>query len=124
MAKQKMTYVDGFVLVVPKKNIAAYRAMAKLGAKTWKKYGALDYVECIADDMRPKGIVATFPKVLKLKKNEVAVFAYITYRSRAHRDQVNAKVMKDQEMGASGEEAMPFDMKRLSFGGFKVMVRM
>ena len=122
MSKSK--YVDGFVLVVPKKNLAAYKKMATLGGKVWKKNGAIDYKECVADDMNPKYVKFTFPKMTKARPGEVVFFSYITYKSRAHRDQVNAKVMKDPMMNDPKykDMPMPFDMKRMAFGGFKVMV--
>ncbi len=118
-------YVDGFVLVVPKKSIAAYTKMAKIGRKVWKKHGAIDYKECVIDDSRPKGVVYTFGKAMKTKPNETVFFSYITYKSRAHRDAVNAKVMKDSLMNNAKykDMPMPFDMKRMSFGGFKVLVQ-
>lgn len=124
-------YVDGFLLVVPKNKLAAYRAMAAKGAKIWKKYGALDYVEAVGDDLYPKMTdptgkekAAQFPKVAKAKSNETVVFSYIVYKSKAHRDQVNAKVMKDPYMNDPKEmgKEMPFDMKRMAYGGFKVIV--
>ncbi|PIR83949.1 DUF1428 domain-containing protein [Candidatus Kaiserbacteria bacterium CG10_big_fil_rev_8_21_14_0_10_51_14] len=120
-------YVDGFVLIVPKKNVAAYRKMAKEGARMWKKYGALDYKECIGDDLRPNmgGMQAlTFPKMAKLKKGETVWFSYIVYKSRAHRDQVNKKVMAEMNKQAAKykDVPMPFDMKRMAYGGFKVEV--
>jgi uncharacterized protein YbaA (DUF1428 family) len=114
-------YVDGFVLAVQKKKLAAYLRMAREGKRLWMKYGAIDYKECVADDVRPKGIVLTFPKLLRLKRGEVPVFSFIVYKSRAHRDQVTAKVMKDPSM-ASFTGAIPFDMKRMAMGGFKVAV--
>lgn len=115
-------YVDGFVLTVPKKKLSAYRRMAAKGGKMWKKYGALDYKECVADDLRPKGVTFTFAKMAKAKPNEIVVFSYILYKSRAHRDQVNAKVMKDPSMDPGQMADMPFDMKRMAFGGFRVIV--
>ncbi|HSD12115.1 MAG TPA: DUF1428 domain-containing protein [Patescibacteria group bacterium] len=114
-------YVDGFVLAVQKKKLAAYVRMAREGKRLWMKYGAVDYKECIADDVRPKGFTLTFPKMLRLKKGEVAVFSFIVYKSRAHRDRVTAKVMKDPSMDGFSKE-MPFDMKRMAMGGFKVAV--
>ncbi len=123
-----MRYVDGFVLVVPKKNIAAYRKMAALGGKIWKKYGALEYFECVGDDLHPKGMgpapALTFPKMTKLKPSEMVVFSFIVYKSRKHRDLVNAKVMKDPSMSDPTwkDKPMPFDMKRMVYGGFKVIV--
>ena len=128
MAKSKAMYVDGFVLVVPKKNIAAYRAMAEGGAKIWMKYGALDYKECMGDDLAPNmgmGVPAlTFPKMIKARKDETVWFSYITFKSRAHRDAVNKKVMAQMAKDAAKykDMPMPFDMKRMAYGGFKVMV--
>ena len=124
MAKPKGNYVDGFVLVVPKNKILLYKKMAKLGAKLWRKHGALDYKECIIDDAKPKGVVFNFPTMAKLKKNETVWFSYITYKSRKHRDQVNAKVMKDPAMNDPmyKDMPMPMDMKRFAYGVFKVVV--
>jgi uncharacterized protein YbaA (DUF1428 family) len=123
-------YVDGFVLVVPKKNLKAYKAMAAGAGKVWRKHGALDYKECVGDDLTPdmgdmNGMKAmTFSRLLKLKKNETAVFSYIVYKSRAHRDAVNAKVMKDPMMNDPKykDMPMPFDVKRMAYAGFKVLV--
>ncbi|MBC7836768.1 DUF1428 domain-containing protein [Acetobacteraceae bacterium] len=117
-------YVDGFVLVIPKKNLAAYRKDAQLGARLWMKHGALDYKECMADDIKPKGISFTFPKMAKTKGNEIVFFSYIAYKSRTHRDQVNKKVMSDPAMNDPKQKnrSMPFDMKRFAYGGFKVFV--
>ena len=122
MKKQLALYIDGFVLVVPKAKLPAYRKMAAGGAKAWMKHGALDYKECVGDDMSPKNVVMTFPKMIKAKEDEVVIFSYITYKSKAHRNQVNAKVMKEMEKTYNENEPMPFDMKRMAFGGFKVMV--
>lgn len=115
-------YVDGFVLVVPEKNLAAYKKMATEACKIWKKYGALDYQECVGDDMNPEYCKATFPKLTKLKPGELVVFSFIVYKSKADRDKVNAKVMADPFMDKYQGKPMPFDMKRMSFGGFKVLV--
>ncbi len=115
-----MAYVDGFVLPVPKKNLKAYVRMAKLGEKMWKKHGAIDYKECIGDDLAVKFGVP-FTQQLKLKPGETAVFSYIVFKSRAHRDRVNAKVMKDMK-DFTPQKDMPFDMKRMVYGGFKVVV--
>lgn len=119
-----MTYVDGFVLVVPKKNRAKYIKMAQLGGKMWKKHGALKYIECVGDDMHPKWAKLIFPKLMKIKPSEEVWFSFITYKSKAHRDSVNAKVMKDPSMNdpKNKEMVMPFDMKRMAYGGFKAMV--
>lgn len=115
-------YVDGFVLVVPKKNLNAYRAMAAKAGKVWRKHGALDYKECIGDDLNSKWSTLKFPKMAKAKPGEIVVFSYILYKSKAHRDSVNAKVMKDPFMDQPKDQPMPFDMKRMAFGGFKVLV--
>ncbi len=124
MKKQNAQYVDGFVLVVPKKNLKSYQLMAKDGEKLWRKHGALDYKECIMDDAKPEWVTLTFGKMLKLKPTETAAFSYITYRNRKHRDAVNAKVMKDPAMNDPKykNKQMPFDMKRMAFAGFKVIV--
>lgn len=124
MVKVKTGYVDGFVLVVPKKNIAEYKKMAIMGAKAWMKHGALDYKECVGDDMSPKMAELTFPTLASTKKNEVVVFSFIMFKSRAHRDAVNKKVMKEFEdyQDKSKKMKMPFDMKRMAYGGFTVMV--
>ena len=117
-----MAYVDGFVLAVPKKNLEAYRRMSQKAGKVWREYGALEYRECAGDDLRVNmGI--PFARLLKLKKNETAVFSWIVYRSHSHRDNVNAKVMKDPRI-LKLIEPMPFDVKRMSYGGFKVLVDM
>lgn len=124
MTKNKTRYVDGFVLVVPKNKVAAYRKMAGEGKNIWMKYGALDYKECMIDDPKPKYVTFTFPKMVKAKPNETVWFSYVTYKSRAHRDQVNKKVMAQMDKDAEKykDMPMPFDMKRMAFGGFKVMV--
>ncbi len=115
-------YVDGFAIAVPRKNAAAYKRMAIWGRKTWMKYGALQYFECIGDDLKvPKGCGPGFPQGIRAKRGETVMFSFIIYRSKAHRDAVNAKVMKDPGM-AKMPTRMPFDMKRFLFGGFKVMV--
>lgn len=115
-----MSYVDLFLIAVPKKNLKAYLKQAKGGARVWKKHGALEYVETVADDL-DTGIGTSFKKLMKLEPTETAVFSYIVYKSRAHRDAVNKKVMSDAGMNG-GPSEMPFDMKRLSFGGFKPIV--
>lgn len=116
-----MPYVDGFVLPVPKKNLEAYRRMARDGGKIWRKHGALEYWECAADDLEVK-MGTPFPKGIKAKPGETIVFSWIVYKSRADRDRVNAKVMKDPKM-AQMPPTMPFDIKRMMYGGFKVLVR-
>jgi uncharacterized protein YbaA (DUF1428 family) len=117
-----MAYVDGFVLPVPKRNIAAYRKMAAKSGKVWREYGALDYKECIADDVK-KGKVTSFPQAVKLKPGEVVWFSWILYKNRKHRDSVNKKVMKDKRIAAMMDpKKFPFDGKRFFWGGFKVVV--
>ena len=117
-----MRYVDGFILPVPKKNLGAYRRLARKAGKIWMEYGALEYVECVADDVKP-GKFTSFPQSVKLKPGEVVWFSWIIYKSRKHRDQVNAKVMKDPRLAATMDpKAMPFDIKRMIYGGFRTMV--
>ena len=117
-----MHYVDGFVLPLPKKNLQAYRRMAQQAGKVWREHGALDYRECIADDVKV-GKLTSFPRSVKLKPGETVVFSWIVYKSRAHRDRVNAKVMKDKRLTKMMDpKSMPFDGKRMFWGGFKVMV--
>lgn len=117
-----MRYVDGFVLPVPKKNLPAYRRMAQKCGKVWCEHGALEYIECVADDVKP-GKHTSFPQSVKLKANETVIFAYIVYKTRAHRDRVNAKVMKDPRLASMiNPKALPFDGKRMIWGGFKSMV--
>ncbi len=115
-----MSYVDGFVIPVAKKKIAAYKKMASMGRKAWMKHGALDYKECVGDDLKTKW-GTPFTNQMKLKPGETVVFAYIVFRSRKHRDQVNAKVMKEMNADCASQE-MPFDMKRMVYGGFQTMV--
>ncbi len=117
-------YVDGFVLPIPKKNLAAYRRIAQAAGKVWREHGALDYKECVGDDLKNKWGVS-FPKMAKTKSSETVFFSYIVYKSKAHRNQVNAKVMKDPFMNDPKylkDKPMPFDMKRMAYGGFKVIV--
>jgi uncharacterized protein YbaA (DUF1428 family) len=114
-------YVDGFVIPVPKKKIAAYRKIAQLASKVWRDHGALDYFECVLEDNTvPCGM--PFPKLAKTKPGETVVFAWIVYKSRAHRDKVNARVMADKRMTGFDMKTMPFDIKRMTFGGFDVLV--
>jgi uncharacterized protein YbaA (DUF1428 family) len=117
-----MKYIDGFVLVVPKKKVAAYKKIARAAGKVWKRHGALEYVEAVADDMNPKGVLLKFPKMVKAKPSETIFFSYIVYRSRKHRDAVNKKVMSDPSMKDQPQD-MPFDMKRMAYGGFKALVQ-
>ena len=117
-----MRYVDGYVLPLPKKNVDAYRRMAQKAGKVWRDHGALEYIECVSDDVKP-GKHTSFPQSVKLKPAETVVFAYIVFKSRAHRDRVNAKVMKDPRLADMMDpKAMPFDGKRMFWGGFKVLV--
>jgi uncharacterized protein YbaA (DUF1428 family) len=117
-----MAYVDGFIVPVPRKNLEAYRRLARKAGKIWREHGALDFKECVADDVK-KGKWTSFPRSVKLKPGETVVFSWITYRSRAHRDRVNAKVMKDKRLADMMDmKSMPFDGKRMIYGGFKVFV--
>jgi uncharacterized protein YbaA (DUF1428 family) len=117
-----MPYVDGFVIPVPKKNLAAYRRIARKAAKVWRDHGALEVLECSGDDLAVK-FGLSFPKLTKLKRGETVVFSWIRFKSRADRDRVNAKVMKDPRMAAMIKGmTMPFNVKRMVYGGFKVMV--
>ena len=116
-------YVDGFVTPVPKRNLAAYRRIARRAGKVWRDHGALDYVECVADDVKP-GKLTSFPQAVQLKRGEVVWFSYIVYKSRAQRDRVLAKVMKDPRLADMMDpKAMPFDGRRMFWGGFRVAVR-
>jgi len=115
-----MRYVDGYVMPVPKKNLKAYARMARMGAKIWMKHGALDYKECVGEDLKTKWGMP-FSRLMKLKPGETVIFSYIVFKSRAHRDRVNAKVMKEMEKMGDMKE-MPFDIKRMVYGGFKVLV--
>jgi uncharacterized protein YbaA (DUF1428 family) len=119
-----MTYVDGFVVPVPKKKLASYRSMAKKVGKIWREHGALEYRECIADDVKV-GKRTSFPRSVKLKPGEVVIFAYVVWRSRAQRDRVMGKVMKDKRHAAMMDpKTFPFDGKRMIFGGFKSFIEM
>ena len=117
-----MKYVDGFVVPVPKAKLAAYKRMSRLCAQVWREHGALDYKECVADDVKP-GKFTSFPQSVLLKRGEVVLFSWIGYKSRKHRDAVNKKVMKDPRLqGMMDPKKLPFDGKRMFFGGFKVFV--
>jgi uncharacterized protein YbaA (DUF1428 family) len=117
-----MRYVDGYVLPLPKKNLKAYRRMAKAAARVWRDHGALEVRECVGEDLKVKWGL-TFPRSAKLKAGETVIFSWITFRSRAHRDRVNGKVIKDPRMAKMMEgKPMPFDMKRMVYGGFSVLV--
>jgi len=114
-------YVDGFVIPIPKKNLAAYRRMARLGAKVWMEHGALEYRECVGDDLQVRTGLG-FPRLARLKPGETVLFSFIVYRSRAHRDRVNAKATKDPRLTRMAGKPMPFDVKRMAFGGFSMLV--
>ena len=132
-----MSYVDGFVLPVPKNKLAAYRKLARKAGKIWKEYGALEYIECVADDVKP-GKLTSFPQAVKLKADEVAVaqggyvegskadevvvFSWIVYKSRAHRDKINKQAMADPRLASMDPKTLPFDGKRMFWGGFKPIV--
>lgn len=123
--KQKLTtaYVDGFVIPIPKKNRAAYRKMAREASVVWKKYGALDYKECRADDVNPPMVAFTFPKMAKVKPSEEVWFSFITFKSKVERNRINKQVMAYfNKKYADSNMAMPFDMKRFAYGGFTVEV--
>lgn len=113
-------YVDGFVLPVPKRNVDAYRRMAQKAGKIWREHGALEFRECVGDDLKVK-MGMPFPRMLKLKPSETVFFSWIVFKSRAHRDRVNAKVMKDPRL-TNMDQSMPFDAKRMGYGGFKILV--
>jgi uncharacterized protein YbaA (DUF1428 family) len=117
-----MKYVDGFVVPVPKNKVDAYRRLARMSGKIWREHGALEFRECVGDDLKvPMGL--PFPRLAKLKPNETVFFSFIVYKSRAHRDRVNKKVMKDPRMNSMGGiKDMPFDVRRMAFGGFRVIV--
>lgn len=114
-------YVDGYVIPIKKKNIKAYKKMATLGCRLWMEHGALDYYECVGDDFIKHGV--GFKKMCKLKPDETVVFAFILYKSKAHRNKVNAKVMKDPRMNSFDIKTIPFDLKRFSVAGFKTLVQ-
>ena len=120
--KYPMPYVDGFIVPVPKRKLQAYRAMARKAGKVWREHGALDYKECVADDVK-MGKWTSFPRSVKMKPSETVVFSYIVYKSRAARDKCLAQVMKDKRLVAMMDpKKMPFDAKRMIYGGFKVSV--
>jgi uncharacterized protein YbaA (DUF1428 family) len=117
-----MKYVDGFVLPVPKKNLKTYISMARKAGKIWREHGALDYKECVGDDLNVK-MGVPFPRQMKVKPGETVVFSFVVYKSRVHRDRVNAKVMKDPRIANMCDpNDMPFDVKRMVYGGFKTLV--
>ena len=117
-----MKYVDGFVLAVPRRSLTAYRRMSQKAGRVWREHGAIDYKECVGEDLQVKCGVP-FPKLARARRGETVVFSWIVFKSRAHRDRVNAKVMKDPRLASMMDpKAMPFDIKRMSYGGFKVLV--
>jgi uncharacterized protein YbaA (DUF1428 family) len=120
-----MPYVDGFVIPIPKKNVPAYRRMARKAGRIWRKHGAVEFRECVGDDLNVKGMGATFPRRMALKRGETVFFSWIVFTSRAHRDRVNARVMNDPGIATMMEgKAMPFDMKRMLYGGFRMLVNL
>jgi uncharacterized protein YbaA (DUF1428 family) len=114
-------YVDGFVLAVPRRKLAAYRRLSRSAGKVWRQYGALEYRECVGDDLKIK-MGVPFPRLAKARPGETVVFSWIVFKSRAARDRVNAKVMKDPRIAKTMNQPMPFDVKRMAYGGFKVLV--
>lgn len=119
-----MSYVDGFLIPVPKKNINAYRRMARAAGKLWKQYGALEYRECVGDDLKIKGVVP-FTRSARVKSGDTVAFSWIVYKSRTHRDRVNAEVMKDPRIARMMNlKNPPFDARRMVYGGFKVLVEL
>ena len=116
-----MRYVDGYVLPVPRKNLEAYRRIARKAGKIWREHGALEFRECAGDDLDVKGMVP-FPRTIRLKRGETVVFSWVVFKSRADRDRVNEKVMSDPRLSGMDPKAMPFDCKRIVYGGFKVLV--
>src|SRR5688572_27349598 len=116
-----MAYVDGFVLPLPKRNIEAYRELARQAGQIWREYGALEYRECIADDVKP-GQISSFPQAVNLQPDELVIFAWIVFKSRTHRDEVNAKVLADPRIANLDMSKMPFDGKRMIYGGFETFV--
>ncbi|WGR99280.1 DUF1428 domain-containing protein [Bradyrhizobium sp. ISRA443] len=117
-----MPYVDGFIVAVPKKKLKAHAQLSKKAGKVWREYGALDYREWVADDVKP-GKLTSFPQSVKLKAGETVVFAWITYKSRAQRDKTNARVMADPRLASMDPKTAPFDVKRMIYGGFASLVK-
>jgi|SRR5688572_29223591 uncharacterized protein YbaA (DUF1428 family) len=117
-----MAYVDGFVVPVPKSKLPAYRRMARKAGRIWREYGALQFRECVGDDVKP-GKVTSFPQAVKLKPGETVMFSWIVYKTKADRNRINAKVMKDKRLASMMDiKALPFDGRRMFWGGFRVMV--
>jgi uncharacterized protein YbaA (DUF1428 family) len=118
-----MAYVDGFVLAIPRRKLSAYRRISQRAGRIWRDHGALQYRECVGDDLKTKpGMGIPFPRLAKAKQGETVCFSWIVYRSRVHRERVNAKVMKDPRMAKLMTLPMPFDLKRMAYGGFEVLV--
>jgi uncharacterized protein YbaA (DUF1428 family) len=117
-------YVDGFIVPVPKRKLEAYRRMARKAGKIWREHGALEFRECVGDDVKP-GKLTSFPQSVKLKPGEAVMFSWIVFKSRAHRDRVNARVMKDKRLAPMMDpKSMPFDARRMIYGGFKTLVHL
>ena len=116
-------FVDGYVLPLPRRHLAAYRRMARKAGRIWREHGALEYRECVGEDLAPKWGLP-FPRLAKLRSGETVVFSWIVFRSRAHRDRVNARVMKDPRLTSMQPQTMPFDIKRMAYGGFRTLVEM
>ncbi|MDZ4737618.1 MAG: DUF1428 domain-containing protein [Rhodospirillaceae bacterium] len=116
-----MAYVDGFVIPIPKKNVKAYASMAKKAARVWIDHGALEVKECVGEDLAVK-FGMSFARKLKTKRNETVLFSFIVYKSRTHRDRVNARVMKDPRLHKMAPKEMPFELKNMMYGGFKTLV--
>ena len=119
-----MTYVDAFVIPIPKRNLLMYRQLARKSGKIWREHGALQFRECVGDDLNPAGIKLPFPRLARLKPGETVLFSWIVYKSRAHRDRVNKRVMKDAriEKMMTDSKSMPFDLRRMTYGGFRMLV--
>lgn len=123
MKTNSKKYVDGFVIPIKKKNVAAYHKMAAWGAKLWKKHGALEYFECVGDDLVVKmGAGMGFKKLAKVKPDETVVFSFVVYKSKTDRDRINKKIMSDPAMQDFDPATMPFDMRRFATGGFKILI--
>jgi len=114
-------YVDGYVIPIPRRKVAAYRRIARRAGRVWRDHGALEFRECVGDDLAVKGLVP-FPRLARARRGETVLFSWVVYRSRAHRDRVNKKVQKDPRIAAMSNEEMPVDMRRMAYGGFKVLV--
>jgi uncharacterized protein YbaA (DUF1428 family) len=118
-----MGYVDGFVLPIPRKNLRAHASISRKAGRIWREHGALDYKECVGDDLKPKGMAPLFSKMARVRPGETVVFSWILFKSRAHRDRANARVMKDPRLNEMMDpKAMPFDVKRMAYAGFRILV--